>query len=207
MPKRKATTTPTKNHDWDSRWARAQQERITLDLDDQFFSQDEVRIGVFGTKLNPYSVVIKRDGLSSCTCHDHQINGFFCKHLMLVLIRTFHVPEDLVEQCQENTHAVYLDCAFLYKERKEKDVVIWKEGIEALEALIRKPIDEQDDCAICCENLLATMKKEKAIWCSTCGKTVHDKCFGFWKKQGKKTCVYCRAETEFNVHQSVTPVK
>jgi hypothetical protein len=106
---------------------------------------------------------------------------------MHVLLFVLQVPEDLVDQCQSKTHDLYLDCAKSYFERRELKLCQNSE----VKIDVQKPIEEDDDCAICCENLLKTMaQKEPIIWCKKCGKTVHQICFSYWREQ---TCVFCRA--------------
>lgn len=161
---------------WQARWHRAETQRITLDLFNQTFSENLVQLAVIGTKGDTYLITIERDEQTRCSCPDCETNGNFCKHLMLVLIRTLGVPVELVSECGFRTHKVYL--------AKANEYATSQKGKQ-------KPIDKDDDCPICCEGLLAT--KEPIVFCKVCGKSVHQDCFARW---AKRTCVFCRSRMD-----------
>jgi hypothetical protein len=172
---------------WESRWQRAQAERLQLNLEHQVISQSVIEVGVIGSRGTPYVVRLEKDKQVNCTCPDCAISGAFCKHLMLVLIRTFGVDAELVARSHFLTQDEYMVRALNYfMERKAKceQALVYANEQEKK----KRPIEAEDICPICCENLLQS--KDATSWCYTCGKSVHASCFSMWKPQ---TCVFCRS--------------
>ena len=173
---------------WEARWERAMTERITLALDQQTFSEDKVRIGVIGTKGNLYYVTIEKDKQTTCSCPDCHVNGFFCKHLILVLAKVLNVPHDILFSFQTHTSTIYLEKALQYCQKRHRELEILQLTLKDLESHKRRPLTQESECAICTE-LMEDVKDTD--WCYVCGNSVHQGCFAKWNKL---SCVYCRSE-------------
>jgi hypothetical protein len=176
---------------WEARWGRAMSERITLALDKQSFSESEIQIGVIGTRGVQYTIKMTKDDLTVCTCPDCRVNGFFCKHLILVLGKVFGIPKSLLLRFGSQTCDAYFTYAKQYQTKRAKELALAQSAREDLESHKRhkrRPLLQDSECAICTE-VMADIKETD--FCYVCGNSVHSSCFEKWNKP---SCVYCRSE-------------
>eukprot|EP01119_Soliformovum_irregulare_P019655 TRINITY_DN6274_c0_g1_i1.p1 TRINITY_DN6274_c0_g1~~TRINITY_DN6274_c0_g1_i1.p1 ORF type:complete len:493 (-),score=106.67 TRINITY_DN6274_c0_g1_i1:1-1326(-) len=168
-------------------------------------SETERHFAVLGSVGNIYTVVIT--DLPHCSCPDFE-RGHLCKHILFVYLKVLRVdpsssiiyqkgllpseikfifenaPKDPTKTVMANS-----------KVQKAYNSMTQAEETEEVDENLRKNV-EGEDCAICYETM---SKKEKTVWCRTCGNNVHEACWKQWasaKKGQPITCVYCRADWE-----------
>lgn len=167
---------------YQSRLKRAMTQRIYV-LPSVLVTDELFIFSILGL-TDTYQISIEKNGQSSCSCPDCAMNENFCKHLLKLLIFILKIDPIIVESNLFITAPEYfLACQNFMKEKEKKFAIVSK---------IQKPIDEEDICPICFEDLITTTK-EKLIFCHTCGKSLHNDCFTKWQKI-KNQCVYCRSD-------------
>ena len=173
-------------------------------VNDEFGEEDSISLSyeVLGTTDNVYNVTLCRT--PSCTCPDFIQNKNRCKHIYFILYRHLHVP-DSSSLLFQSTYTVQEFKSILSRHQRINGESKTSE-IEDSKTLQKKPTEkptlqqkvilEDDDCAICCENLQAS--KETLIWCKNqCGNSLHLTCFQKWARVLQKqreivTCPLCR---------------
>lgn len=155
-----------------ARLHRALTQRIYL-LAFKKCSEKKYEFQMVGLTSN-YILKIQKNKKLKCSCFDCAKQKNLCKHLINLLVKVLHISPALVELNMFQVTEDYLVGCEIYLISKEP-----------------RAIEQDDDCAICLENLIVT--KEALVACFTCRKSLHkdcfDKCFKFQNK-----CVYCRSE-------------
>ncbi|KAI9489567.1 hypothetical protein BDB00DRAFT_842540 [Zychaea mexicana] len=159
---------------------------------------------VLGSTGNIYTVTIGPD--LSCACHDFRYRRTHCKHILLVLIKVFHVNSSS-PACQ-SMHLSSADLEEVFQNCTPDASVIASEQLQSLlesELYGKKPQKEDvgvqqrplstSDCPVCFEEF-TEQERDKITYCRSCGNNIHKACFEAWSSTGrsKTTCVYCRAE-------------
>lgn len=183
---------------------------------------DEARVySVLGSTANVYTVTIRER--PSCTCPDHIKRGDPCKHMLFVMHRVLKVGR--TDPCLWQTSLLPSELARIFgaaprngegggllaspavrasytaatggrpASAGEPDAVGATAGAAAADG--RRPLSDDDDCPICCEEM-GTGDPGATDWCRSCKNNVHTQCIGKWL--GVKvaagepaTCPMCRA--------------
>lgn len=158
------------------------------------------RFKIAGSTGNVYTVIISHIPICSCPNTNFKSNNSdqaLCKHMLYVLHYVLKAPERL---CHQN--------AFLTSELKEITAnaptlptifsaaeEIPNDDANSNSTTTRKPIEDEDDCPICCMPFAAS--SEEITWCqAACGNNIHEQCFDLWahtKPEGHVTCPFCRS--------------
>ncbi|KAI9266714.1 hypothetical protein BDA99DRAFT_30879 [Phascolomyces articulosus] len=164
---------------------------------------------VLGSTGNVYEVEIgQRLG---CSCRDHIFRKKHCKHILLILLKVFHVNAH-----SPACHRLYLtreELAQVFENCTPDASVIANQQIQStLESQLYgknlPPVKEEgnedgakqrplttSDCPVCFEEFTEA-ERSLIVFCKSCGNNIHKACFEAWSTSGRSkiTCVYCRAE-------------
>lgn len=183
---------------------------------------DEARVySVLGSTANVYTVTIRER--PSCTCPDHIKRGDPCKHILFVMHRVLKVER--TDPCLWQTSLLPSELARIFgaaprngegggllaspavrasytatmgeepATATEPDAAGTIGGVAAADG--RRPLSDDDDCPICCEEMGAG-DPGATDWCRSCKNNVHTQCIGKWlgvkAAAGEPaTCPMCRA--------------
>eukprot|EP00250_Pteridium_aquilinum_P001242 c11450_g1_i1 orf=69-1001(-) len=161
---------------------------------------------ILGATGNVYTV--KLGLVPSCTCPDHA-KGNTCKHILFVMLRVLKLPCDdprvwqkalLTSELHALLHNLSVNDAVLASgivRQRFKQITGESSTVDIQSSKsVQREID--GDCPICYEPMASSSVKpsEPVVFCKTCGNNVHADCFKRWsqsKKNGRPTCIYCRA--------------
>lgn len=137
-----------------------------------------------------------------CSCPDHKFNSkkknMVCKHICFLVCRVgklmdvnfFNTKKLTAEQYEafktkvENIHNILKDQTI----SRPKETITYDLFHKHM-----KPMDEDDICPICYDNM-NDATKENVLSCPTCNNYVHKTCMDVWLER-KDSCVYCRCES------------
>lgn len=174
---------------------------------------------VLGLKGDVYRVIIGTE--TKCTCPDWLRRHAHCKHIYFILHRYLKVPlqSELLtlstynelqlaqifsiqsENQQRSNATVLAPSDNNVRARYEhifvnKNVVI-NDTKDVQECKVEeKPLEEDESCPICLEEMTVNDSKQPLIWCRTqCGKHIHAHCLQHWSKaiKGTLSCPLCRS--------------
>ena len=166
----------------EKRIARANEHPLSLISRDKITKQKQ-RYTVLGTTGNQYKVKISCT--PSCSCPDFQRREISCKHILFILMRALHIPEDSELLRRDLTDEDLID---LFEAVKEHETIAKVRKVQ----LDRD--DQEEDCPICLTDM-----GDNVVYCAlVCGKAVHKTCFKIWAETQRRTgqqssCPYCRA--------------
>jgi len=133
-----------------------------------------IEFEVLGTTGKIYNVTLNGDNKKwKCTCPDHMIRGYQCKHIYFIIYRVLHFTDS-----DDTTISM--------------DLIETKLNADANENQ-KQNTNMEDECPICFDLLYA----EKVNRCGTCGKDIHMVCIMKWRSISAKsrieaTCPLCR---------------
>ncbi|KAI8372797.1 uncharacterized protein BYT42DRAFT_46309 [Radiomyces spectabilis] len=158
---------------------------------------------VLGSTGNLYTIDISHK--IKCNCRDFIYRRNHCKHILMVLLKVFHLPAASPafrslnlspELLQDMFSKAMPDPGVLVDEHIQKAIKAKLYHVEPSDggSVQRRPLDTSD-CPICFEEF-EEKQLAKILFCKTCGNNVHEVCFVAWKKSrgSQVTCVYCRSE-------------
>lgn len=166
-----------------ARLQRALQQRLFV------IEQDELNFQISGSTGNIYSCKIRAN--PKCSCPDGYRNNR-CKHILYILVKVLKYPRDklfdkllnqsILSTCLENGGQQM----FAISNTNDNDIK------NAQDKNVQKQIGQDDTCPICFDSFDAT--SQSIVFCRKCGNNIHGICWEQWVKNGKNTCVFCRAK-------------
>jgi len=191
--------------------ARARSQKMYLVERKPVVEEHSREFVVLGSAGNLYTVTISH--MPKCNCPDFE-KGNLCKHILFIYMKVLKVKrEQLIYQKALLT--IELQEIFLQAPQDPSANIIADKSVkEKYQEIIsgrppteiivpQKAIEPDDMCPVCYDTMSPS---ETLVFCkSSCGKSLHALCFKEWSlaKNGKPTCVYCRA----NWVDEVTPNK
>lgn len=181
-----------------SRKERAFKQQIFLLQMNPITKQHERVFKVVGTTRNIYTVKINER--PNCSCPDYD-NGNICKHIYFILLRVMKINGNVKSKYNEkqltnmfNNIPKFITENVVYNEKTKLE---FEELINSTNNPIKniKIIEQKldDICPICLENI---DNKNDADFCKySCGKSVHNLCYGIWSKNNHNNilqCLFCR---------------
>ena len=160
-----------------------------------------------------YTVKWYKQGLGRgsfwCNCPDHKFNSskkhIVCKHICFLVCKVARILDVGFFETHRLTvdqHALFLrtvseNTLFSDQSLVRQRHVAETPGLPAMSQEqkratffeCRKPIEPEDSCPICYDDLSST----PCINCPTCSNNVHRECMEVWL-EGHSTCVYCRSD-------------
>jgi hypothetical protein len=169
------------------------------------------KYAVLGSTGNVYDVKIAQ--IPTCSCPDCA-KGRLCKHIIFVMVKVLHVPQDSelvyqqallqselgfifdsapktatgVVQAKKEVVAAYKKTFCLDEKEEEEEEPVAEAEVNVKEA--------EGDCPVCFEDLAGG---EALDSCSTCRNFIHKDCLKMWLAV-QLTCCYCR--TDWHAHGS-----
>jgi hypothetical protein len=199
---------PKQDRQWVERLQRAFAQRIYLIAEpenpENYVSSDgtSFHFKVMGNSNLIYNIKIGQKRCL-CTCADFR-HRHFCKHLIFILLRLLHVPEDHVSFNRQQTTALYIEAckSFIIDRFIELfpnhlsntpiPEISNQQEQKRHDDVDRKPLSDEINCPICFEKFEESL--ENTLWCEVCKKNIHEDCFKQWIKVSKNAiCVYCRS--------------
>jgi len=130
----------------------------------------------------------------------------FCKHILFIYLKVLKLKrKELVYQTAllaEELKEIFAEApqdpssnviADKQVQEKYQEIINGKTPSE-IPQVTQKQIEPDDTCPVCYDSMSIN---EVLVYCKvSCGKSLHADCFKEWAraKNGKPTCVYCRAE-------------
>jgi hypothetical protein len=162
------------------------------------------KYAVLGSTGNVYDVKIGQ--IPTCSCPDCA-KGRLCKHIIFVLVKVLHVPQDSELVYQDALLQCELGMIFntapktatgLIQANNEvveayKKTFGFGEVSEEVKPIVKTELiakEAEGDCPVCFEDLAG---EEALDSCSTCRNFLHTGCLKRWLVV-QKTCCYCRSD-------------
>ena len=140
-----------------------------------------------------------------CNCPDHKFNSrkkhIVCKHICFLVCKVARIMDAGFFETQRLTqeqHALFLrtiaentifsDRSIVRQNTVETPRTGSQEQRRSIFMECRKPIEPEDSCPICYDDLAST----PCLNCPTCSNNVHRECMEVWLERSI-TCVYCRS--------------
>ncbi|KAI7848695.1 hypothetical protein BDC45DRAFT_522467 [Circinella umbellata] len=172
-------------------------------------NEHEQQFDVLGSTGNVYKVQIGKQ--LKCTCRDQIFRRTHCKHILLVLLKVFHVNarsrachtlslsrNELIEVFSNCTPDASVTVNEQIQRALEKQLY-GKEDSTGVEDMNDGKTKQRpltiSDCPVCFDEFTEE-ERINITFCQSCGNNIHKTCFDAWSKTGRSkiTCVYCRAE-------------
>ncbi|CAO3588061.1 unnamed protein product [Absidia cylindrospora] len=183
---------------------RARREKIYV-MSRKSVSHVEQEFEVTGSTGNLYTIHIGPQ--LSCACVDFRYRRRHCKHILMILLKLFHLPPSspifhTLRPSQSVLRDIFSSCipdptALIPEELKALiDKKLHGETEKTDIKTQRRSLDSSD-CPVCCDSF-----EEQAIidilFCLVCGNNIHKTCFDMWKstRGSNVSCVYCRSPWE-----------
>ncbi|SAL99288.1 hypothetical protein [Absidia glauca] len=183
---------------------RARREKIYVVSRNPINSTTE-EFTVTGSTGNLYSVKIGPS--TSCSCRDFIHRRRHCKHILVILLKMFHlhpsspifrtikpsqnVLRDIFSTCIPDPTALVPEALKALIDKK-----MHGEPVNVEIKTERRPLDSSD-CPVCCDEF-DEAKVDGIVFCIVCGNNIHKICFETWKRTrgANVTCVFCRSPWE-----------
>lgn len=153
-----------------------------------------------GTTGNVYYPMFSKEYVPTCTCRDQRVRKKLCKHILFVLTRVLkmdadHDPKD-IDAMIERRDQIDVSKSVLAPQRvrsgymKETGAALDVEPAAAASddtGAVHQPepapIEEGDQCPICCSDLASNDTDDPLVWCRSCGGSVHVDCFERYRSE------------------------
>jgi len=167
---------------------------------------------ILGSTGNIYDVIIRK--VATCSCPDHA-KGNLCKHILFVLLKVMSldnkspliyqaawIETELIEMFEQmNRRYRQLGGTVLANRAVQESFAKLGKGEEEEEkdigGVVRKQIDQEDDCPVCFDTL--QNNSLTTVYCrGRCGANFHKNCIEHWLQQNQQnpTCPMCRVPWE-----------
>jgi len=115
-----------------------------------------------------------------CSCPDNRTRGAFCKHLIFLAIRVFHLAELAA-------YTIFQSREWLGEYEAPAEIKV------APSSHHRKEPEDDEECSICCEKFAETVDEEYT-GCTQCSNIFHETCIYNWLQVSPNAnCPLCRS--------------
>jgi hypothetical protein len=170
----------------EARRQRGLNQRLYL-LDEGVLHEDEIiQYDVMGNSGKPYDIMMAKSNMASvehrmdhmftCSCPDYRNRHVTCKHIYFIKERVLQGLDRQADRWKLALKRISTKTKDYYQPQEDN------------EKKRRSWVGEQ--CSICIEEM---KDSEQVTWCKTCGNSVHEECYGYWKMV-RPTCPNCRAK-------------
>ena len=205
------------------RYLKSTTEKIYL-LDIYSTTNNEITCKISGSTQNVYTVIIKNMTIK-CDCPDMEgwskIQHCICKHCCFVLFKVLKIYT-----CGATSSSISKNFKDFHKNKfifSSEDLSVIEYATKNIELTrtndyyrpsisskykelcnktIPKPIDDDDTCVICFDNL----NDGEIVTCGTCKNHIHADCMKKWLSSNN-SCVYCRSswnpQTYLNINNVI----